>query len=123
LIHFSVISILYDFFGEVMHYLMPLCLLICPLSLSQAASNEPVEAKGKSVYDKYCTVCHQNGVAGAPKFRDAKTWEPFLAKDSDLDALTPIAIKGKNAMPPKGTCQECTDSDIKAAIQYMRPQK
>ena len=38
-------------------------------------------------------------------------------------ALERCPIKGKNAMPPKGTCQECSDSDIKAAIDYMVPKK
>jgi cytochrome c5 len=114
----------YDFFGEVMHYLIALFLLIYPWIFVQAAnSSETDTEKGKGIYEKYCTICHQNGVAGAQRFRDAKTWEPFLAKHKDLDALVAIAIKGQNAMPPKGTCQECTDSDIKSAIQYMCPQK
>lgn len=77
---------------------------------------------GQEIYEKHCIVCHRDGIAGAPKFRDAASWSARLTK-SDINALVSSAIKGMNAMPPKGTCQECSDSDIKAAINYMVPQK
>ncbi len=77
---------------------------------------------GQEIYEKHCIVCHRDGIAGAPKFRDEASWNPRLAK-SDINALVGIANKGMNALPAKGTCQECSDSDIKAAINYMVPQK
>ena len=77
---------------------------------------------GQAIYEKHCIVCHRDGIAGAPKFRDEASWRPRLTK-SDINALVNIANKGINAMPAKGTCQECSDSDIKAAINYMVPQK
>lgn len=79
------------------------------------------KAPGQDVYEQYCVTCHRDGVAGAPKFRDAGDWRARLAKQN-LDSLTASAIHGLNAMPAKGTCQECTDADIKAAISYMVPQ-
>lgn len=85
---------------------------------------KPVEVKkepGQVTYEQYCVVCHRDAVAGAPKFRDAANWGPRTAQ-KNLDALTASAIKGLNAMPPKGTCQECTEADLKAAIKYMAPQ-
>lgn len=80
------------------------------------------DTDAKQVYEQHCIMCHRDGVAGAPKFRDEASWKARMA-DRDIDALVTSAIKGKNAMPPKGTCQECTDSDIKSAIEYMVPQK
>ena len=77
---------------------------------------------GQTTYEHHCIVCHRDGIAGAPKFRDENSWKPRLA-NANIDALIASAIKGKNAMPPKGTCQECSDSDIKAAIEYMVPIK
>lgn len=77
---------------------------------------------GQSTYEHHCIVCHKDGIAGAPKFRDDAAWKPRLAAN-DINALVASAIKGKNAMPAKGTCQECSDSDIKAAIEYMLPKK
>jgi cytochrome c5 len=76
---------------------------------------------GKLTFEKYCSVCHQDGIAGAPKFRNAADWKPRLDKNT-IDQLLAVANKGLNAMPVKGTCTECTDEDLKNAIQYMLPQ-
>jgi len=74
-------------------------------------------ADGKTTYDTKCAVCHAAGVAGAPKFGDKAAWEPRIA--TGMDAMLAIAISGKGAMPPKGTCMDCSDDDLKASIQYM----
>ena len=78
------------------------------------------KSPGQATYEQYCVVCHRDGVAGAPKFHEANDWKPRQAKQS-IDELVATATKGLNAMPPKGTCQECTAADLKAAIQYMLP--
>ena len=77
---------------------------------------------GHSIYEKHCIICHQGGIAGAPKFRDETSWKPRF-QGRDINDLLTSAIQGKNAMPAKGTCQECSDSDIKAAIEYMVPKQ
>jgi cytochrome c5 len=38
-----------------------------------------------------------------------------------IDALVASAKKGKNAMPPMGTCMDCSDAELKAAIEFMLP--
>lgn len=73
---------------------------------------------GQEIYEKYCVVCHRDGVAGAPKFRSAD-WQARLAEKKTLDVLADVVLQGLNAMPPKGTCQECTKDDLKNAIHYM----
>ena len=100
-----------------MRYVFSLWLMLLSFCLC-ATESEP----GQAVYENNCIVCHRDGVVGAPKFRDEAAWKPHLA-NRDINALLESAIKGKNAMPPKGTCQECTDSDIKAAIEYMIPKQ
>jgi len=72
---------------------------------------------GVSVYNSKCIICHGSGVAGAPKVGDKDAWAARIA--SGMDTLVSNAIKGKNAMPPKGTCTECSESDIADAIKYM----
>jgi cytochrome c5 len=83
------------------------------------AVNSAVQAydAGVSVYNSKCIICHESGVAGAPKVGDKKAWAPRIA--TGMDALLANAIKGKNAMPPRGTCTECSDADLADAIQYM----
>ena len=76
-----------------------------------------VLADGQKTYNTYCQACHNAGIANAPKLGDKAAWEPRLALG--IDGLLASAIKGKNAMPPKGTCMACSDDDLKAAIEYM----
>jgi len=75
------------------------------------------ERDGATVYNTKCGVCHATGAAGAPKFGDAAAWAPRVAQG--MDALLATAQNGKGAMPPKGLCMDCTDAELKAAIQYM----
>ena len=72
---------------------------------------------GKGTYEKVCSVCHAAGVAGAPKFGDKAAWAPRIA--TGADALHNSALKGKNAMPPKGGMTTLPDADVLAAVDYM----
>jgi cytochrome c5 len=72
---------------------------------------------GQKVYMKSCMACHAAGVAGAPKLGDKAAWAPRIA--TGMDALVTSSIKGKNVMPPRGTCASCSDDDLKAAVEYM----
>lgn len=75
------------------------------------------ERTGEEIYNTKCSVCHAAGIAGAPKFGDAAAWAPRAEKG--IDALLATALTGINAMPPKGTCMDCSDAELKASIQYM----
>lgn len=77
------------------------------------------EEAGQKVYERYCVVCHRDGLVGAPKFRD-EAWKSRLSAKT-LEQLVQSALKGLNAMPAKGTCYECNEEDIKAAVEYMLP--
>ena len=74
-------------------------------------------AKGKSVYDATCAVCHGAGIAGAPKTGDKAAWAPRMKQG--IPALYETAIKGKGAMPPKGGNNALADADVKAAVDFM----
>lgn len=71
---------------------------------------------GKKLYEAACQACHATGAAGAPKFGDKAAWAPRLKKG--LDVLHTNAIKGINAMPPKGG-STASDEEVKAAVDYM----
>lgn len=85
-----------------------------PAAPVAAASPEDV---GQKTYQAYCTVCHGAGIAGAPKTGDKAAWQPRVAQGKD--AMYNSAIKGINAMPPKGGALNTADADIKAAVDYM----
>lgn len=84
--------------------------------LSLSVSAQAVDPKIKAKYDKSCTFCHATGAAGAPKLGDAAAWKPRLAQGADKLLLS--VKNGKNAMPAKGMCNDCTDAEFKALIQY-----
>ncbi|MFA7505989.1 MAG: c-type cytochrome [Burkholderiaceae bacterium] len=84
---------------------------------ADAAAPEADLAKGKSVYDSVCMVCHATGVAGAAKIGDKERWAPLIAEG--MDSLVETAIKGKGAMPPKGGRPDLSDEDIRNTVAYM----
>jgi cytochrome c5 len=73
--------------------------------------------KGKAIFESTCVVCHGAGVAGAPKAGDKTAWAPRIK--TGMDALYASALKGKDAMPPKGGNLSLADAEVKAAVEYM----
>lgn len=82
-------------------------------STTAATSNNT----GQKIYETRCALCHLTGLAGAPKFGDKAAWQPHIAKG--MTVLFQHVHDGFNAMPAKGACMECSDADLKAAIDYM----
>ena len=82
-----------------------------------AAGTAASGGDGKGTYEKVCSVCHASGVAGAPKLGDKAAWKSRIA--TGAAALHTSALKGKNAMPPKGGMADLPDGDVVAAVDYM----
>jgi cytochrome c5 len=72
---------------------------------------------GSDIYTKACVACHSVGVLNAPKFQDAADWAPRMEKG--FDTVWQNAINGIGAMPPMGACGDCSNDEIKAAIEHM----
>ena len=72
---------------------------------------------GSEIYAKACVACHSSGVLNAPKLQDVADWAPRMLKG--FDTVWKNAINGIGAMPPMGTCSDCSNDDIKAAIEHM----
>lgn len=73
-----------------------------------------------SVYKRTCAVCHDSGAAGAPR-KGSSAWAARLEKGEAV--LLTNTKKGIGAMPPKGLCQDCSDEQLSALIEYMSAQK
>lgn len=72
---------------------------------------------GKGVYDKFCFACHEQGVQEAPLVA-SEAWAPRV--EQGMDVLLRHTKDGFNeTMPPMGTCVQCTDSELEAAINYL----
>ena len=96
---------------------------IKPIGDVYLASNEPVvevptgPRTGEQVYNTFCIACHATGISDAPKIGNAADWAPRLAQGQDV--VRRHAIEGLNIMPPKGTCMDCSDDELFAAIEHM----
>ncbi len=89
-----------------------------------AAAPAPAAAdggKGADIFKKTCAMCHQTGVAGAPKLGDKADWGPRIAQGNDT--LYKHAIEGfngaKGAMPPKGGNPALSDDEMKVVVDFM----
>ncbi|WP_075186287.1 c-type cytochrome [Teredinibacter haidensis] len=80
--------------------------------VADAAAGRP----GEVVYQQ-CAVCHATGAAGAPKLGDVAAWGPRVEKGMDI--LYASAMKGFKGMPAKGLCFDCSDDELKAAVDHM----
>ncbi|HIH2762605.1 MAG TPA: c-type cytochrome [Candidatus Azoamicus sp. MARI] len=99
---------------------------------------------GKDIFDRFCTACHSPSMSpmfGSPALHDVAAWderknnafdravenEPSLKsavgkqkEEISLKELVNSAISGTDkGMPPKGTCNDCTDDDLKTVIKFM----
>ena len=83
----------------------------------QVADASGAGRSGEDIYKAKCTTCHATGAAGAPKLGDATAWAPHLEKG--IETLYQSAINGFNGMPAKGLCFDCSDAELKSAVDYM----
>lgn len=81
--------------------------------LSSQVNAADIEAK----YGKACATCHGAGVLGAPKKGDAAAWQPRVKQGAEV--LLFHVKNGYKNMPAKGLCNDCSDADYIALINYM----
>ena len=74
---------------------------------------------GEDVYNNACMACHSAGIAGAPAVGDQLAWAGRISKG--MDALYDSGINGVagTGMIAMGGCVDCSDDDIRAAVDFM----
>lgn len=107
-------------------------------------SSSIVLAGGKDIFDRFCTACHSPAMApmfNSPPAHDVEAWnirkndafERAIENNSSIknlsgsekeeysiNELVKSAINGTDkGMPPRGTCNDCSDDDLKSVIKYM----
>lgn len=98
-----------------------------PAPAAAAPAPAPVAAvaadggQGEALFKKTCAMCHQTGVAGAPKLGDKADWGPRIAQGKET--LYKHAIEGfngsKGAMPAKGGNPSLKDDEMKTIVDFM----
>jgi len=77
--------------------------------------------QAKDVYEHQCSSCHTSGLNGAPKMGDYQVWDTILQQG--FVTLFVDITTGRKGHPPKAGCQpNCTDEEIKSALEYLMDQ-
>lgn len=98
----------------------PLGRLMCRFlfaSLSLIFYTQSATAIGENTYKQACAVCHQNGIAGAPKVGDKAKWAPLI-KEGQVQ-LTAHGYVGVRGMPAKGGKADLSVADFAASLVFM----
>lgn len=85
--------------------------------LSTAALSNAPSRPGDQIYQTYCAVCHATGWNGAPITGIREDWDSRAA--AGVDAMLRNVKQGLNTMPPMGTCMDCSDAELRAAMEEM----
>ena len=80
--------------------------------------------EGEQIYTHFCINCHALKPIiplGAPRIGENNDWK--LRLKQGLDVLFKHSDEGINAMPPRGGCFECSDQQLRMAIEFMLPKQ
>jgi cytochrome c5 len=91
----------------------------CPGMEVTASASGGAARTPDDIIARHCIACHGPGLLNAPKIGDTAAWKDRADHQGGLDGILAKAISGINAMPPKGTCGDCSDEDLKSAIKKM----
>ena len=93
-------------------------LLTVLLSASLSAEEDDAARDAERIFNETCVACHGEGVRGAPRPGVKADWEPRLSYG--IEDLYISAYEGVGAtMPPRGMCFDCSDSQLKAVVDFM----
>ncbi|MCH9758741.1 MAG: c-type cytochrome [Proteobacteria bacterium] len=87
-----------------------------PESVTAAPDTNTVVAEQ---YEQFCGLCHNNGIANAPRLEAKADWQTRLTNAGTFDKLTESVINGKGAMPAKGGAVQLSDKEIAAIVKYI----
>ena len=90
--------------------------LAVPSAAKSTATAADIPSSGEQAFTKVCSVCHAQGINGAPKMGDHAAWGPRIAQGKQ--ALYLHAIDGKGNMPARGGTA-WPDAAIRMAVDYM----
>lgn len=87
----------------------------------EASAEDETAQIGKKVYETACKLCHEGGLAGAPRMDDTAEWRKRAEKG--METLVKHAIEGfqgeTGVMPPKGGQSQLSDEEVAAAVRFM----
>ena len=101
-------------------FYLTLIVMVIP-SITMADGHSATAPSGQVVFETSCANCHDSLIggffSGAPALGDKADWEPLLPKG--IDGLTGTTLAGTEEMAARGGCAECTDEEIRSAVEYI----
>ena len=89
-----------------------------PMSLTLNSTNL---VRGRDIWIANCSVCHLQGLGGAPVIGDSEAWSWRMEKT--IDTLYLHAIEGyygdHGEMPARGGNENLNDLQIKSAVDFI----
>ena len=99
---------------------MALFVVACS-SLAMAGGHESTAPSGQVIFEDHCAKCHDSFFGSlfkrAPRIGKQEAWAEFISKG--VDEMTDNSITGEGKMKERGGCDECSDADIRAAVEYI----
>lgn len=93
-----------------------------PISFVEQLKGDP--QAGQKIYHNYCESCHAREPVvdvGAPRVGDAKAWQLILKYGKNQ--IIEWTLDGHKKMPEHGGCFECSDQQVKLAMEYLLSQQ
>jgi cytochrome c5 len=85
--------------------------------VARAEGMTPADTRLAEMYGRSCKACHVVLESQAPLAGDKAAWDTRFAQG--IDTLLTHARNGFKAMPPRGSCMDCSDEDLKALTLFM----
>jgi len=80
------------------------------------------QRNGKKIYKDYCATCHDRTTQGAPMPDDDIEWSIRARKGMQILMLHTIEGYNEYLMPPRGGCGNCSEQELKSALDYILTQ-
>lgn len=74
---------------------------------------------GEQVYNYSCATCHDRTTQGAPLPDDDVEWSRRAGKGKEVLVQNVINGYNQDLMPPKGGCRNCSEKEIRAAVDFI----
>jgi cytochrome c5 len=94
--------------------------LISAVPVLAATSSPDPDPYVIELYEYSCMACHSgkhSEQTGAPLAGDRAAWAPRIKRG--MEQLVTNTVNGVGAMPPLGSCSDCTVEDFEALIIFM----
>ena len=88
---------------------------------AEVEAADPFELSGQAIFEEHCAKCHDSFFGRtfkrAPRIGKVKQWADIIPEG--VDQLTQTTIEGKGRMKARGDCEECTDDQLRSAVEYI----